>query len=293
MKDKNSRKNFFFFSAGAGVLILLGAVVFLILPLLKAQGAQPAGEASSAAPKETVVSYQGKDVTFVQKSEASTGLAFTLGKKPFATDQLAKIKNTLGSDHIFITDEKLHYYGPRDFLGEGVPRTEEAAISQAKKYLDTLGLLPKDNYWIRVSQLTQSEMDLVYGTSSNIQRFFWTVLFYPTYHGVPVVTEQSLIEVSISAYGIESLSYIWPNIIPVDQTEDHTMLTADQAIQKYLETNGFKEVFKAYQTLPEIHFQQVYIYKEEKSVSAWIFGENELFYNPVFLDAYTGEKFLK
>ena len=285
MKIKSNRKTVLILSVGAGVLILLGVAVFLISPLLKAQSTQ-----SSAQLKKTTVSYQGTNVTFVQESEASTGLAFTLEKRPYSTDQLAKIQDKFGSYQIFITDEKLLYYGPRDFLGEGVPRTEEAAISQAKEYLDTLGLLPKDNYWTRVSQLTQSEMDLVYGTSSNIPRFFWTVLFYPTYNGVPVVTEQSIIKVCISTYGIESLSYIWPNIIPVDQTEDRTLLTVDEAIQKYLGTNDFEKVFKCYQTLLEIHFEQVYIYKEGKSVSTWIFGENELFCNPVFLDAYTGEE---
>ena len=101
-----------------------------------------------------------------------------------------------------------------------------------------------------------------------------------------------MIKVSICEYGIVHLSYIWPNIIAVDKTEDRTMLTADQAIQKYLETQSFKVAFKHYQnqTFPEIYFRQVYVYQGNHSVSTWMFGESEVLETPVIIDAYTGEE---
>ena len=292
MKIKSNRKTVLILSVGVGVLILLGITIFLILPLLKAQSTQ-----SSTPPKENTVSYQGKNITFIQKTEVSAGLFFSLKEKPFSSDQLTKIRNTLNQEGIrTLSDGKLKYWYNTDFFGASFPQTKEEAISQVKKILDSFGLLPKDNYLTTACSASVSSMDPKDGTMGTAVISSWTVKFYQTYHGIPMVSQEDENGISVMfwAEGTVNLEYHWMDVVPAAQTmpEDRTLLTADEAIQTYLGSTGFAHVFEIYQTrtFPEIYFHQIYIYQNNQPVSCWVFCEDDAFLNPVYLDAYTGKQ---
>lgn len=283
---KSKRKSILYLSAGTLLFAAVGVILSCVLSNPKAKDSPP-----KVITRTRTCTY--KNLTFFQESEASAGLAFTLEKKPFTQNQLTKIKDTLNSEKIrTLSDEMLEYDCGNYFEGD-VQLTEAEAISYAKKYLDNLGLLPKDNYMIDTSFVGCSTIDPFNGTASSNGVVSRTILFYQTYHEVPVVSDDdNFISVVLGAKGVTYLKYHWPNVIPAAPaaSESRTILTADEAMQKYFDSSYYKhQLYDRDNT--NIYFRQVYGYRDNQSVSTWVFGtDSEAFCNSVYLDAYTGKE---
>ena len=220
---------------------------------------------------------------------------FTLESKAFTSTQLQKIRNTLNSDNLNISlDGKLTYLDSLASPTEATSTlewTEEQAIRQAKEYLDTLGLLPQNNYLVKTSTTVREELDVFNETVSSAQTVGWTIRFYQTQNGVPVVSsEDNGILMTISEKGLHSLQYNWGNIVPVSQTKGlnsdcETLLSKNEAIKKYCNKVSVENV--------DVHrnvcYRQVYVYQHDALIPAWVFGAEDAFFEPTYINALTGE----
>lgn len=98
---------------------------------------------------------------------------------------------------------------------------------------------------------------------------------------------------TVSENGLHSLQYNWKNIVPAAQTT--TMkgpcvktLSEDEAIEKYCGEVNLKNL----DVSSSISYRQVYLYQDNEVIPAWVFGTEDAFFEPVYINAITGDKLL-
>lgn len=98
---------------------------------------------------------------------------------------------------------------------------------------------------------------------------------------------------TVSENGLHSLQYNWKNIVPAAQTT--TMkgpcvktLSENEAIEKYCGEVNLKNL----DVSSSISYRQVYLYQDNEVIPAWVFGTEDAFFEPVYINAITGDKLL-
>ena len=136
-----------------------------------------------------------------------------------------------------------------------------------------------------VSSVICDTLDVYAGTSVNTETVGWTVKFYHTYDGVPVLSDDNEgIVVSLTKDGLRSLEYNWSTIVPQQKQQD-TLKTEDQAKELYLNEMAKDDM----ESVKHIDYQQVYFYQSGQTVPFYVFGDNGPFMNPIYINAVTGE----
>lgn len=239
----------------------------------------------------------GSTIGLLSESKNIANQTFTLMDKTFTASQLKKLRNTFEPEKISITPEgKLAYLNNSASPTEATSAltwTEAQAISRAKEYLDILGLLPQDDYLIKTSTVVREELDVFNETAGPAETVSWTIRFYQTYNGVPVVSkDDNGIIMTISENGLHSLQYNWKTIVPVAQSmtmNSVKTLSENEAIEKYCN----KVNLKNWDINSNISYRQVYLYQDNEVIPAWVFGTEDAFFEPVYINAITGEKLLE
>ena len=215
--------------------------------------------------------------------------------KLITASQLEKLQNTFEPEKISISPEgKLAYLNNSASPTEATSAltwTEAQAISRAKEYLDTLGLLPQDDYLIKTSTVVREELDVFNETAGPAEIVSWTIRFYQTYNGVPVVSKDNNgILMTVSENGLHSLQYNWKNIVPAARTmtmnSTRVTLSENEAIEKYCNKIDLKNL----DANSNIAYRQVYLYQDNEVIPAWVFGTEDAFFEPVYIDAITGDR---
>ena len=162
--------------------------------------------------------------------------------------------------------------------------TEAEAISTAEKFLAELGLLPKDDYKVRVATIDRVQMDLTGGKQQAPETIEYTVCFYRTYNGIDIVSDQEDgIIVGISANGLAELRYFWRDMIVENSTERN----ATEAITPQ-EARSICE--KKYQrNMNEWFVSVAYLQIDSITKPVYVFASDDCYTNSVYVDIYTGE----
>ena len=162
--------------------------------------------------------------------------------------------------------------------------TEAEAIAAAEKILADLGLLPEDEYQVRVSTIDRVQMNLTGGKQQTPETVEYTVCFYRTYNGIDIISDQEDgIIVGISADGLTELRYFWRDMTIENTAERNTAnaISHDQA----------RDVCeKEYQMDMTDWFVSVaYLQIGDSTRPVYVFATDECYTNSVYVDIYTGE----
>ena len=95
---------------------------------------------------------------------------------------------------------------------------------------------------------------------------------------------------TISEKGLHSLQYNWKNIVPVSQTKGlnsdcEKLLSKNEAIKKYCNKVSVENV----DVHKNVCYRQVYVYQNDTLTPAWVFGTEDAFFEPTYINALTGE----
>ena len=162
--------------------------------------------------------------------------------------------------------------------------TETEAIAAAEKILADLGLLPEDEYQVRVSTIDRVQMNLTGGKQQTPETVEYTVCFYRSYNGIDIISDQEDgIIVGISADGLTELRYFWRDMTIENTAERNTAnaISHDQA----------RDVCeKEYQMdMSDWYVSVAYLQVGDDTRPVYVFATDDCYTNSVYVDIYTGE----
>ncbi len=223
---------------------------------------------------------------------------FQMTLQPLTDQEKEKIRSALspsGEDLVF-DDEPLDpmrlnknagfYYMNSAFsdaqISEKVESREEA-LDMAESFLRSIDLLPaEEDYYV----------DFVSPESEN-GKVYSNVSFYYKFHNMPALPSYlSAIRIDVCKDGVWAIHYRNRYTIQtIDQPESaSSYISENQAIASYRDRLKEKCCGPTVVADEDICFTRVYVYRDEKAVPMYMFGEDgNPFYNPIYVDAVSGE----
>ncbi|HBL84197.1 MAG: hypothetical protein A2Y17_07920 [Clostridiales bacterium GWF2_38_85] len=252
----------------------------LILCLLFISGCTKNYETS-----EESYTYNSRTYTVVINIAFSTNKSIEYTQDDLTEPQKQKLTDAFGD--INIKDGELFDYSENhDQPPYYLTQSDDEFLTQAKKYLIDLGLMPKPEYITRTNKTTVSTLISSSSPLTSVTSEF-SLGIAKSVDGIPLLNENLGINITFDTKGITRLIYGWGDVKVKTVSSDKELLSYQEIIKIY-DAYITENVFSA-NLLDNLHCSQVYFYHENTFYPAWQIVEGNGDANPIYINAVTGE----